>query len=261
MSRRESLIIMVLAALLPALFFALGPIAQPAGYHDLADQRTILGIGHFWNVASNVPFLVLGVMGLHLLRRQREAASAAWATLFAGTVLVALGSSWYHADPNNATLVWDRLPIGIAFMGFFIALLIEHLGGVASRVARRLLMPSVGFSAAAIWWWHETGDLSLWVWVQAAPMLAVVLALMLLPGRYTHRRYLAYALACYAGAKLLELADWQVMQWTGGLMSGHALKHLVAAAGVWCFYIMLRQRSVIGDKSWTSASASSETSR
>ena len=78
-------------------------------------------------------------------------------------------------------------------------------------------------------------------------MLAVVLVLALLPGRYTHRRYLAYALAWYAVAKLLELGDLQLMQWSGGLMSGHALKHVAAAAGAWCFYVMLRERSIIGE--------------
>ena len=246
-TRREFLVLAVLAALLPVLFVGLGPIAQPAGFHDLADQRPILGISHFWNVVSNLPFLVIGVMGLHLLWGKREEAAGAWATLFAGTALVALGSSWYHSEPNDATLVWDRAPIGIAFMGFFVALLVEHLNGIPRRIARHLLVPGVLFSAAAIWWWYEKGDLSLWVWVQAAPMLAVVLVLALLPARHTHRRYLAYALACYVAAKLFEVADLQVMQWTGGLMSGHAMKHLAAAGGVWCFYIMLRQRSVIGE--------------
>ena len=245
--RREFLVVAVLAALLPVLFVGFGPIAQPASYHDLADQRPILGIAHFWNVVSNLPFLIIGVMGLRLLRRERGEAAVAWATLFAGTALVALGSSWYHRNPNDATLIWDRVPIGIAFMGFFIALLIEHLSGMGKRIAQHLLVPGVVFSAAAIWWWYQSGDLSLWVWVQAAPMLAVVLVLVLLPARYTHRRYLAYALACYVAAKLFEVADLQIMQWTGGLMSGHALKHLAAAAGVCCFYIMLRQRSVIGE--------------
>lgn len=260
-ARREWLIAAVLGALLPILVFALGPIAQPASYHDLADQRPILGISHFWNVASNLPFLVIGAMGLRLLWRQREEASSAWKTVFAGTALVALGSGWYHSDPNDLTLVWDRLPIGMAFMGFFTALLIEHSSGATKRAAQRLLAPSVVFSAAAIWWWYETGDLSVWVWVQAAPMLAVVLVLALLPARYTHRRYLAYALTWYAVAKLFEVADLELMQWTGGLMSGHAMKHLAAAAGVWCFYVMLRERSALGDKSWTSASPSYETSR
>jgi hypothetical protein len=240
--RRESLVLLVLVALAPLLFFGAAPILQPAGYHELADQRSLLGIGHFWNVVSNLPFLVVGLMGLDLLRRRKEEAAAGWAALFGGTVLTAFGSAWYHANPNDVTLIWDRLPIGIAFMGFFTALLVEHLEGPARDTARRLLAPLIVLSAAAIWWWSASGDLSLWVWVQAAPMLAVVLMLALLPGRYTHRRYLAYALACYAVAKLLELADVELMRWTGELMSGHALKHFAAAAGVWCFYVMLRER-------------------
>lgn len=243
--RRALGVLLVLAGLLPLLYFGFAPIAQVAGYHDLADQRSILGIDHFWNVVSNLPFAVIGVMGLHLLQRRREEAATAWATLFAGSFLVALGSTWYHLDPSDATLVWDRVPIGIAFMGFFSALLVEHLDGAARRLSRTLLWPLVVFSAFAIAWWYRTGDLSLWVWVQAAPMLGVVLALALLPGRYTHRRYLAYALAFYAASKLFELGDAQLMQWTGGLMSGHAIKHFAAAAGVWCFYVMLRSRSAI----------------
>lgn len=240
--RREALVLVLVAGLLPLLFFAAAPIHQPAGYHDLADQRAILGMGHFWNVVSNLPFLVFGLMGLQLLRRRPEEARAAWATLFAGSVLTAFGSAWYHANPNDTTLIWDRLPIGIAFMGFFTALLIEHLDGSARRIARGLLVPLVIGSAAAIWWWYATGDLSIWVWIQAAPMLAVVLCLVWLPGRYTHRRYFAYALVFYAVAKLFEVADVQLMQWTAGVMSGHTLKHFAAAAGVWCFYVMLRER-------------------
>jgi hypothetical protein len=241
--RREVLIVVLLAGLAPLLYFGFAPIPQLAGYNDLADQRSIFGIRHFWNVVSNLPFLVVGLMGLHLLRRKPEEAGAAWTTVFAGSALVALGSAWYHSAPGNTTLVWDRLPIGIAFMGFFTALLVEHLEGPAGRIAQRLLWPLVVLSAGALGWWYVSGDLSLWVWVQAAPMLAIVLFLALLPGRYTHRRYFAYALAFYAAAKLFELADVQLMQWTGGSMSGHTLKHFAAAAGVWCFYVMLSRRA------------------
>jgi len=245
--RRESMVVVLLAGLLPILFFGLAPIPQVSGYHDMADQRTILGIAHFWNVVSNLPFLVVGLMGLHQLGRKHEGAAAAWATVFGGTVLAAFGSAYYHSNPDNTTLVWDRIPIGLAFMGFFTAILVEHLDGAAQRIAHGFLVPLVLFSVVAIWWWYTSGDLSLWVWVQAAPMLAALLVLAL-PARYTHRRYLAYAFACYAAAKLFELADVQLMQWTGGLMSGHAIKHVAAAAGVWCFYVMLRERSVIGEK-------------
>ena len=155
MTRRELLVILLLAALLPVLYFA-GPIAQFPDYHDLADQRSIFGVRHFWNIVSNLPFLIVGVMGLRLLLERRQEAAASWAMLFGGAVLVAFGSSWYHADPNNATLVWDRVPIGFAFMGFLTALLVEHLGGAARRRASNLLMPLAIFSVAAVGWWYAT---------------------------------------------------------------------------------------------------------
>jgi hypothetical protein len=216
------------------------PIAQFAGYHDLSDQRSLLGVPHFWNVATNVPFLLVGVMGLDLLRRRPAGASAAWAAVFAGTALVFFGSSYYHLRPSDATLVWDRLPIGVAFMGFFAALIQEH-GKVNGD---RLLAPLVLFSVGAVYWWRFTGDLSLWVWVQLAPMLVAGLVFFV-PARYSHRHYLLYALACYALAKLAELGDRAVLAWSSGLLSGHSLKHLLAAAGVLCFYLMLRRRKAI----------------
>lgn len=110
--RRDLLVLVVLVALAPLLFLGAAPILQPAAYHELADQRSLLGIGHFWNVVSNLPFLVVGLMGLDLLRRRPEEAAAGWAALFCGNVLVAFGSAWYHSNPNDATLIWDRLPIG-----------------------------------------------------------------------------------------------------------------------------------------------------
>jgi hypothetical protein len=241
---RPALIALVLLLLTVALL-AQAPIAQFAAFHALADQRSFAGVPHFWNVASNLPFLVVGWMGLDLLRRRSPGASPAWAALFGGTLLVFFGSSYYHLAPDDATLVWDRLPIAVGFMGFLVALLGEHAGQRGPRLERQLLLPMIAFAIGTVYWWRFTGDLSLYLWVQAAPMLVAVLALALLPGQYTHRRYYAYALGCYAAAKLFELGDHAFMQWTGGLASGHTLKHLAAAAGVYCMYAMLKKRAPI----------------
>lgn len=242
--KRDGAIALALIALLAGLL-ARAPIPQFAQYHALADTRTLLGIPNFWNVASNLPFLIIGLMGLNLLRRRPAGASPAWATLFAGTALVFFGSSYYHLDPDDASLVWDRLPIGIAFMGFFVATLGEHSTQRGQRLARRMLLPLVLFSVAAVYWWRFTGDLSLWVWIQLAPMLAAVLAVSFLRGQYTHRRYVVYALGCYAAAKGFELADHQFMEWSAGALSGHSLKHLAASAGVACLYAMLKRRRAV----------------
>ena len=42
------------------------PLAQDLTYHVFADQRALYGVAHFWNVASNLPFAVIGVLGCSL---------------------------------------------------------------------------------------------------------------------------------------------------------------------------------------------------
>lgn len=34
-----------------------------------------------------------------------------WACFFIGVAAVGVGSSYYHLEPNDARLVWDRLPV------------------------------------------------------------------------------------------------------------------------------------------------------
>ena len=232
------------ALVLSALFAALvlqAPIEQVPRYNEFADSRALLGVPSFWNMVSNLPLLVAGVLGLHLvLARPAAPARLEWLVCFAGATLAAFGSAYYHAAPSDATLVWDRLPIGIAFAGFFSALVAENVG---ARAGRRLLLPALAFAAGSVLWWRWSGDLSLWIFAQAGPMLAIVLVFALFPSAGRERRWLGWALACYAVAKLFELGDGELMRWTAGAMSGHPLKHLLAAAGVFCFYGMLRRRA------------------
>jgi hypothetical protein len=230
----------VLAGLFASLLLA-APIAQPQDYHAFADSRALLGIANFWNVASNAPFVVVGMAGLAQLQQGRWRQAPGWAVVFAGTVFVAAGSAWYHLAPSDQTLVWDRVPMGIAFMGLLSALAADY---VSPRAGRALLLPGIAVSLAAIAWWRITGDLSAWVWVQAAPLLAVVLVLALFPGSRRDGGWLLGALGCYAAAKLFEVADRPLHELTAGAFSGHSMKHLLAAAGVACLVALLLRRSL-----------------
>jgi hypothetical protein len=91
-------------------------------------------------------------------------------------------------------------------------------------------------------WWRYTGDLRLYVWVQFAPLLAIVFTLSAFPARYTHRAYLLYGFACYALAKVAEFADADVYGLTSGIVSGHSIKHVLAAGAPFCVYLMLSRR-------------------
>jgi hypothetical protein len=177
-----------------------GPIEQSQGYHDFADHRALLGVPNLFDVASNLAFLVVGALGVALCRGERRPrAVASWTALFIGTALVALGSSYYHWAPSDATLVWDRLPMTLGFMALFVALLAEHIDEALERV---LLAPALIAGVASVLWWHWSGDLRFYLWVQYAPLLCIPLVLVLFPARYTHRRYLAYGLSLYVLAKL-----------------------------------------------------------
>jgi hypothetical protein len=239
--RRELALVFVLLAPLVAVFLAVPRIAQDSRYHAFADTRTVLGAPNFANVASNLPFLIIGAAGLALcMRRSVAGATRAWGVFFAGTALVAVGSGYYHWSPSSGTLLWDRLPMTLAFMGLLTALISEHVG---EGVERRLLVPAILVGLASVAWWRYSGDLRLYVWVQFAPLMAILFVLATFKGRYTHRGYLLYGLICYALAKIAELADSDIHSMTSGYVSGHSLKHLLAAGAPLSVYVMLGRRA------------------
>src|SRR4029078_182721 len=106
-TRRVFAFLAVMAVSLIGLLL-LPPISQDQNYHDFADQRTILGIPHFWNVVSNLPFIAVGVARIRHSQR-----NPAIFVLFVGVLITGFGSSYYHLDPNDHTLFWDRLPMSI----------------------------------------------------------------------------------------------------------------------------------------------------
>jgi hypothetical protein len=241
-----------------AAYLFTGPaLPQSLTYHRFADQRTLLGVPHCLNVVSNLPFLILGVLGLRFVLRSdvvrpdgpflTGAERWPYAILFLAVGLTAFGSAYYHLDPTNDRLFWDRLPMALAFMALFDAVLGERLG---VAVGRHLLLPllAVGLASSLYWHWTEQqgrGDLRPYYLVQFYPGLAIPLLLLLFPPRYTHSHSLFVALGWYVLAKFLEHPfDHHIFR-LGQVVSGHTLKHLAAACGVWVLLRMVRERRPI----------------
>lgn len=236
---RRLLAIAALALLALVAFFVGPPIAQDPVYHRFADTAPLLGVPNFLNVSSNLPFALVGLLGLSRLRRLNAHRSArpAWATFFAGVLLVALGSGYYHLAPDDASLVWDRLPMTLAFVALTVAILTEW---AAPRLAR-LLLPGLALGLGSVLVWVQTGDLRLYFGVQLMPMVVAVSALALYRAPFTRTRHLALAVACYALAKLVEALDHPIYDATN-FVGGHPLKHLFAAAATWFVLDMLTRR-------------------
>jgi hypothetical protein len=224
----------VVAVLAIAVAFLLDPIAQDPAYHDFADARALFGATNFWNVATNLPFLVAGALGLAGLSKFSESTLRTHYLVFCvAAALVAIGSAGYHLAPSNPTLVWDRLPMTVAFMALFSAIVADRVSWLAGRV---LLWPLVAAGIASIAWWIRTeatgqGDLRAYALVQFLPMLLVPMILLLWRENELVTRRLWLAFGAYALAKLAEHFDSAILAATG--FSGHSLKHLLAALAVW----------------------------
>src|SRR5262245_8953731 len=216
------LMIISLVALLP-----LPPLLQDTTYHQFADQRELFGLPNFWNVISNLPFVAVGAVGLWKFHRD-----ATTTVLFAGLFLTGFGSSYYHLDPNDSTLFWDRLPMTLCFAAILAAVVEER---VDEKAGAMLLRPMLAIGIFSLLLWRWTDDLRLYAWAQFFPFVALVLILSLFPPKYTGASCWVAAASLYALAKLMEHYDHAVYSF-GEVLSGHTLKHLAAAAA--CFAIL-----------------------
>ncbi len=227
--RRHSLAFLLgLAAVSMLALLFVPPIPQPQAYHQFADQRTLFGIPNFWNVVSNLPFVLVGALGLKFLRRDLSAG-----VFFLGVFLTGFSSSYYHWQPNDAGLFWDRLPMTFAFMAILANVIEERID---PRVGRALLWPLVALGVVSLLVWLKFDDLRLYGWVQFFPCVALPLIFVLLPPKYTGTAYWFVGAGFYVLAKLLEHFDaaiYSALQ----VMSGHALKHVAAACA--CYAILL----------------------
>lgn len=234
-SRPAELALLLAVAALAALAALLPATGLPAGYHDFADQRTLLGLPHALDVLSNLPFAVMGAWGLWWLRRvpldRLGTAQRGLAVLFfVGLMATAFCSSSYHLDPHDAGLCIDRVGMSLAFAGLLGLAAADRISARAGVALAALVAVAAPATALVAW---LGGNMTPWAVLQGGGL--VLLAALAL--RRPQPRALGFSIigviAFYAVAKALELADAPVFALTQQLISGHSAKHLVAALAGW----------------------------
>jgi hypothetical protein len=231
------------AIALLALLAALLPVTHlPAGYHDFADQRGWLGLPHALNVLSNLLFGLMGLWGLAWLRRVPAgrigaAQRALVGVFFIGLMLTLLCSSAYHWEPHDTGLCFDRLGMSLAFAGLLGLAAADRIGARAGLWLAAFVAVAAPATALIAW----NGNMTPWAVLQGGG-LALLLALAVCLRRAGALGFSILAvIGLYAVAKALELADAPVFALTGGLISGHSAKHVVAALAGWPVVRALRR--------------------
>jgi hypothetical protein len=223
----------------------LPPLPQDPTYHTFADRRTFFGIPNFWNVCSNLAFVLVGAFGLRTFSRLCPSSPrSAYVVFCLGVVCLGCGSAYYHYAPSTPALVWDRLPMTVAFMALFSMVVCDRL---SDQGGRALLWPLVlaGVASVGYWYWSELrgrGDLRAYGVVQFLPMLLMPLMLLICSGKGLSAPWLWGTLGTYALAKVAEHFDAAMYDATG-IVSGHSLKHVLGALAVlWAVFAVRRLR-------------------
>ncbi|MGK0368066.1 MAG: hypothetical protein ACI9QD_001206 [Thermoproteota archaeon] len=219
------LIFIVVALFITAL--CLQPISQQLAYHFFADSRPIFGVSNSFDVLSNIPFIFSGLFGVYMcVNFKPKVASLSWLTFFIGVILVCPGSAYYHLAPDNARLVWDRLPMTIGFMGLFTAMISTYIN---PKVEKPLLIFSILFGFASVYYWHLYDDLRIYFFVQFMPLAVLPMILIMFKSPVVKPKFLGFALIFYVLAKVVEYKDKVIFSGFSELLSGHTIKHLLAA--------------------------------
>ncbi len=220
-------------------------MAQPTDYHQFADTRAWLGIPNFLNVATNLPFVLVGAAALWDLRGaalEARPAGWVWRVFFLGMVLTGAGSAWYHLAPDHAGLFWDRLGMTVAFAAFTGGVIADRFG--ATIGARTFWAALAAMAGSALWWRAGFGageNVAPYLIAMYGGAAITLYAGLAFPSRLPGEQHAFTALALFTVAMLFDAWLDRPLLAAGGLLSGHSLKHLLGAlAAGWLWWFLLR---------------------
>ncbi len=237
------------------IVFLFPRISQPLSYHNFSDQRNFLEIQNCLNVISNIAFIISGVFGLYkclVIKAEQSTFITAseknlYIAFFFNSILVGIGSAYYHLQPNNFSLMWDRLPMSTIIMIFLSIIFIER---ISKKLGLWLILPLIVIGITSVLYWEYSelinqGDLRFYIFAQAFPIALIVATLLLYKPVYSHTYLIYIALVFYVLGKIGELLDYQVYKATLHLISGHSIKHLLIALSIYYIAKYISSRKIV----------------
>ncbi len=231
------IILILLAIFLPS-------IEQNQNYHNFADQRTLFGVRNALDTLSNLAFIIVGILGLlNFYNNQYIKISNSFSVIlnlfFIAIILTGLGSSFYHQNPNNFTLVFDRLGMSLVFAS--VLAMLAYLK-ISPRFGLHNLAELLILAPLTVLIWKFNGNLTPYAVLQFGGIILVILTLLLSKSQRQSPCF-SSLIILYGIAKLVEFYDVQIFTLTQNLISGHTLKHLIAALATIVFISPLKLKN------------------
>lgn len=222
------------AALIPA-------INQDQFYHVFADRRAWGVISNAADTLSSFAFVIAGTWGIWRLVSGRlllpdSLMRLPMAVFLAGVVLTGIASGFYHLEPNDSRLAVDRLAMCVSFTGVLALLAADR---VSERIGVWTLWGLLFLSLLTVLIWIFSGNLTPYAILQFGGIFMVAAFCWRPPIRGRGLNFLGL-LIFYGLAKVSEILDYEIFEFTFGLISGHSVKHVLAAIGV---FALIRRRS------------------
>ncbi len=251
-STNKFLIFVIISSMIIApVLYVIGPIYQPLVYHHFADFRTMFNIPNAMNVLSNVAFFIAGAYGIYQVQRTQRKHKAPsiygmYYVFFIAVALTTFSSGYYHLNPNNLTLFWDRVTISIATVAFMNAIILER---IRFKFDMLIYFIFLILAALTVVYWEYTemigqGDLRLYGTVQILPVIVMIFMASRYPKVYPGIQYLVIAFLCFIAMRICEITDKPIFSLTTHIISGHTLKHIFAAVGVIFVALYVKARQI-----------------
>lgn len=227
----------------------LGYLKLSDNYHLFADSRSIYGIKNALNVISNVSFLIVGGIICYQYHKNNTQEISLLITLL-GSMLVFLGSGYYHENPNDYRLLFDRLPMALVFAGIisYSIIKLELITFIKKKFLFSLYYVLFSIVCVLVWFigsLYGNSILGPYVFLQFGGMLLLIVMAFLAKKKneLNLMNKIISIIFVYVIAKLFENYDSEIYSVTNNLISGHTLKHIASS---YALYIWLK----INPSSW-----------
>jgi hypothetical protein len=179
-------------------------------YNNFADKRPkkccCCKINNFNDVFSNIIYTIGGLYQLYQYNY----------FLGVSSILVSIGSAYYHLNPNMNTLFYDRLPMQFAFTYII-------YDKIKINLIEKLLVSLISFGS--LYYWSYNYDL--------IPYASFQLSMIIYWLLFDNNMFIPVIF--YILAKICEDNDLKIFNLTNKKISGHTIKHILS--GIAIFFI------------------------